>query len=163
MRHKKLKLSTLIILVLGLTGLQAQETIPASGGNSSGNNGSIAFSIGQVFCSTNSANDGSISEGVQQPYEITVAIDSPIGKDVNMILSAYPNPAKDVLMLSIENDDIRDVVFLLFDMKGNVLFEEKVTANKTTINMGSLLPATYFLKVFRNKTEIKIFKIIKTH
>ncbi len=48
MRHKRLKLSAIFLLGLGLTGLQAQEPIPATGGNASG-----SYSVGQVVYTTN--------------------------------------------------------------------------------------------------------------
>ncbi len=42
MRHKRLKLSAIFLLGLGLTGLQAQETIPATGGNASGSGTTVS-------------------------------------------------------------------------------------------------------------------------
>lgn len=45
---KKLKLSAFLLLGLGLTGLQVQETIPGSGGNASGSGGMACYSVGQV-------------------------------------------------------------------------------------------------------------------
>ena len=46
MKHKKVKLSVLL-LSLGLTA-QAQQATTASGGNASGSGGTAAYSIGQV-------------------------------------------------------------------------------------------------------------------
>ena len=39
MRNKKLKLSTVLLLGIGMLGLQAQNTIPATGGNAIGAGG----------------------------------------------------------------------------------------------------------------------------
>jgi len=39
MKYKKLKLSVILLLGLGLTGLQAQTSINATGGNASGSGG----------------------------------------------------------------------------------------------------------------------------
>jgi len=161
MKHKKLKLSALILLVLGLTGLQAQETNPTSGGNASGNGGSVAYSVGQVFCASNSGADGSVTEGVQQPYEITVAIETRQGKNINLICTAYPNPVKDHLTLDIKNYDNKDLSYQLYDMKGNILESNKIISDKSTINVGILMPATYFLRITRDQTELKVFKIVK--
>jgi len=51
MRHKRLKLSAVLLLGLGLTGLQAQESVNATGGNASGSGGSVSYSVGQVVTS----------------------------------------------------------------------------------------------------------------
>ena len=72
MRIKKLKLITLLLLGVGLTGLQAQQAIPASGGNASGSGGSASYSVGQVIYSKNTGTNGSVAQGIQQPYEIMV-------------------------------------------------------------------------------------------
>lgn len=59
MRHKKIKLCAVLLLGLGLTRLQAQEAIPASGGNATGNGGSASYSVGQVVYTTNTGTNGS--------------------------------------------------------------------------------------------------------
>jgi hypothetical protein len=54
---------------LGL--VHAQESINASGGEATGSEGTVSYSVGQVFYSTFSdQGNGSISEGVQQNLEI---------------------------------------------------------------------------------------------
>jgi hypothetical protein len=69
---KSLKSTFVILFVtgIGITCLQAQEAIPASGGNGSGNGGSVSYSIGQVVDATYTGLSGSVAQGVQQPYEI---------------------------------------------------------------------------------------------
>jgi hypothetical protein len=58
---------------VGLTPfLMAQENVNASGSNASGSGGSASYSVGQVFYQIHSGSNGSVVEGVQQPYEISV-------------------------------------------------------------------------------------------
>ena len=64
MKYKKLKLSTVLLLSLGLTGLQAQEAILASGGDASGSGGSASYSAGQVFIQQTQ-----VQTLIQQPKE----------------------------------------------------------------------------------------------
>jgi hypothetical protein len=45
------------------TTIQAQNTIPASGGNASGS-GTASYSVGQVMYQTHTGTNGSVSEGV---------------------------------------------------------------------------------------------------
>ena len=72
MRHKKVKLSAVLLLGLGLTGLKAQEAIPATGGMASGSGGSVSYSLGQLVYTTNTGTNGSVALGIQQPFEIFV-------------------------------------------------------------------------------------------
>jgi hypothetical protein len=48
MLHKRLKLRTLLLLLLAMEGLQAQESVNTSSGNALGGGGSVSYSIGQV-------------------------------------------------------------------------------------------------------------------
>ncbi|MBP7102278.1 MAG: hypothetical protein KBA86_03430 [Bacteroidales bacterium] len=97
MTQKKIKLIAVLLLGLGLTGLQAQENINATGGNASGSGGTVSYSVGQVMYNTHIGTNGSVAEGVQQPYEISVVIGIEEAKDINLLLSAFPNPTDDIL------------------------------------------------------------------
>ena len=55
-----------------IASLQAQETIPATGGNASGSGGSVSYTIGQITYRTISGTNGAVTQGIQQPYEISV-------------------------------------------------------------------------------------------
>ena len=87
MRHKKVKLSA--VLLLGLTSLQAQTAIIASGGNASGSGGSMSFSVGQIVYNTNSGTNASVAEGVQQPYEISVFTEIRNAGEATFSISVY--------------------------------------------------------------------------
>ena len=161
MRHKKVELGVLLLLGLGLTGLQTQEAIPASGGNVSGSGGSASYSVGQVVYTTNPGTNGSVAQGVQQPYEISVVTGIEEAKGINLMISAYPNPTTDFLILKIEGNVQTQFIASLYDMNGKLLDNKKVTANETSIVMSNLVPATYFVKVTVGNKEVKTFKIIK--
>ena len=160
MKHKKVKLSFLL-LGLGLTGLQAQNAVPATGGNASGSGGTVAYSVGQVVYTTNTATNGSVVQGVQQPFEISVVTGIEEAKGINLAVSAYPNPTTDFLNLKVENYDNTNLSYQLFDISGKLLESKKITGNQTSIVMSNLVPATYFVKVTESNKEVKTFKIIK--
>jgi len=44
MQHRRLFLSTILLLALGFTNLQAQTAVPAAGGNASGG-GKVSYSL----------------------------------------------------------------------------------------------------------------------
>ncbi|MDD3860464.1 MAG: T9SS type A sorting domain-containing protein [Bacteroidales bacterium] len=161
MKHKKFKLSTLVLFWLGLTGLQAQESIIAAGGDASGSGGSTSYSVGQVVYTTNIGTSGSVSQGVQQPYEISVVTAIEEAKDINLSVTAYPNPTTAYLTLSINEFDISNLSYQLYDMNGKLLQSEKITGTQTSIVMSNLVPANYFVKVIKGNDEVKTFKIIK--
>lgn len=161
MQHKRLKLSVVFLLVLGLMGLQAQKSVNSTGGNASGSGGSASYSVGQVVYTTNTGTNGSVSQGVQQPYEISVVTGIEEAKGINLSVSAYPNPTTDYLTLSIGEFDISNLSYQLYDMNGKLLQNAKITGNQTSIVMSNLVPANYFVKVIQGNKEVKTFKIIK--
>ena len=165
MQYKKVKLSIVLLLGLGLTGLQAQEiheTIPATGGNASGSGGTSSYSVGQVVYTTNTGgSNGSVAQGVQQPFEISVLTGLEEAKGINLSVSAYPNPTTDFLELKVESEKIKDLSFQLYDISGKLLQNQKITSNQTSIIMSNLVPATYFVKVTEGNKEVKTFKIVK--
>jgi len=161
MRHKRLKLSAVLLLGLGLTGLQAQTSVNATDGDVSGSGGSVSYSVGQVVYTTHTGTSGSVAEGVQQPYEISVVTGLEEAKGINLSVSAYPNPTTDYLTLEVKDVELLNLHFQLYDMNGKLLQNEKITGNQTSIVMSNLLPATYFVKVIQGNKEVKTFKIIK--
>ena len=161
MRQKRLKLSTVLLLGLGLTGLQAQESVNATGGNALGDGGSVSYSVGQVVYTTNTGTNGSVAQGVQQPYEISVVTAIEDAKGINLSVSAYPNPTTDYLTLSIDAFNISNLSYQLYDMNGKVLQSKKITGNQTNIAMSSLVPSIYFVRVITGNQSVKVFKIIK--
>ena len=99
--------------------------------------------------------------GVQQPYEISVPTALENTEDILLELSAYPNPTTDVLTLRTGERDIENISYRLFDMNGKLIKAGKLTGPETPVNMQSLAPSVYFIKVIQNDKEIKTFKIIK--
>ena len=160
MRHKKVMMSTVVLLVLGLLSLHAQQTTPASGGNSTGTGGSASYSVGQVAYTTLSSASGTITQGVQQPYEIfEVTGLKEVG--INLGFSVYPNPTAGSLHLKIENYDIKNLKYHIYDINGTLVQSKKVDENETQVSLEKFVPGVYFMKVTDNNKDVKTFKIIK--
>lgn len=62
----------MLLLWAGL--VQAQENTTASGGNATGIGGAIDYSVGQVVYTTQTGAPGSVTQGVQQPYELQIPL-----------------------------------------------------------------------------------------
>jgi hypothetical protein len=172
MQHKQLLLHVILLLIIGVTGLNAQEAISAAGGDATGSGGSVSYSVGQLINITNTGTNGSVTQGVQQPYEISVisAMEEATGISLNCI--AFPNPVSNYIRLKVaasasfdnaqdKSLNIHSLNYQLYDMHGKLLDTQKITAIETTITMQNLAPSTYFLKVTDGDKEVKIFKIIK--
>lgn len=161
MQHKKIILSVILFIGCSLPALYAQKTILASGGNISGTDGSVSYSVGQVVYTTAGGTNGSVAQGVQQPYEISVVSGVAEAKAVSLLCSAYPNPTIDHVKLKVDDYTIADLNYQLYDISAKLIESKKVSAAETIISMENLVPATYFIKVMQNNREVKIFKIIK--
>jgi len=161
MIHTKLKLCAAFLFGFGAAVLHAQEAIPASGGNASGSGGSVSFSLGQIFYTTNSGANGSAAQGVQQPYEISVVTATPEAEGIRLICQAYPNPASENVTLKVENYKKGNLTCELYNSDGKLIETQELVSDETYINMRNLVIATYFLKIRLNNTEVKTFKIIK--
>jgi len=161
LKVKSLGVATLLTFTFSLSTLMAQETIPATGGNASGSGGTVSYSVGQVVYTTNTGANGSVAQGVQQPFEISV-VTGIEQTAINLVISAYPNPTTDFLQLKVESEKLKDLSFQLYNMQGKLLQNKKIEGNETSIVMSSLVPATYFVKVVQGNKEVKTFKIIKT-
>ena len=164
MKFKKVKLCAFLLLGIGLTSIEAQEAITAAGGNASGSGGSVSYSVGQVVYTSSTGTNGSVAQGVQQPYEISVVtgIEEAIG--INLMVSAYPNPTTDFLNLKVDASttlSIQSMSYQLFDISGKLLENKKLTGNETQIDLNGFISSTYFVKVLENNQLIKNFKIVK--
>ena len=158
MHYKHLKISFLLAVLFVSFGLQAQVSMNVAGGNATGDGGFVSYSIGQMAFSANSGTNGSVTEGVQQPYEISVL--SVSEQTENIRLSAYPNPSTDYLYLTA-SEEISGLSYQLFDMNGRLLKSDKIVGNQTNIDMQGLVSATYFVKINQGYKTVKTFKIIK--
>jgi len=159
--NKNLKKTVaLLLLGFGITTVQAQNATTAAGGDAVGSGGSVAYSVGQIAYTTHVGTTGTVAQGVQQPYEISIVlgVEEP---QIAIIMQAYPNPTNNFLTLTIGDVDFSTFKFQLYDITGKLIEDKKIASTTATISMENLASATYFLKVTNNNKEVKTFKIIK--
>jgi hypothetical protein len=160
MKHSYKLFVGFCLMGYGLT-IQAQNAIPAGGGNAAGSGGTVSYTIGQVTYQTFSVTDGSIAQGVQQPYEISVTTAVENTEGIILEYKVYPNPAHGFIKLIINPFDDGDFRYYLFDINGVLLQDKKVISEETEISLESVTPAVYFLKVLKDNKEVKVFKVVK--
>jgi hypothetical protein len=160
MNKKKEKAFVLFLLVLGLL-VQAQKSIPASSGNALGGGGSVSYTIGQVVYTSQTGSNGSVAQGEQQPFEILATLGLEEAKGISLQCIVYPNPTSKGVTLRIENYDITNLSYLIFDLNGKSIENNKISNYETYISMENLARSTYFIKIMDLNKELKNFKIIK--
>ena len=160
MRQKTLRiiLSLLFFVVSSVT-LSAQSDIVPTGGTATGNGGTVTYTVGQIAVQTYSNGTFTISEGVQQPYEIqTIGIDNYPGITLNAMV--YPNPTVGNVQLTINNEQLEGEV-KVFDMNGKFLFSKRIERQNIEIPMSDLAAGTYFVNVLDGTQVLKTFKVVK--
>ncbi len=150
-----------IVLYVGIPNCFAQQSFSASGGDIISPSGSVSYSVGQVAYTTNIGSNGSVAQGVEQPYEISEVLSSIDFLDITKDLQVSPNPSTDILILNINNNKDLKLNYQIIDINGKVVKGESITSNKTDIIVDYLPSSIYFLKVLSLNKEVKVFKIIK--
>ncbi len=161
MTKNRLRYLTLLAIAMLLAGFaEAQESVNTTGGNVAGSGGSAAYSIGQMVYTTHTTGNGSVAQGIQQPYEIfTIGINK---TKLSISLNAFPNPVSDLLILTVKDFQLSTLHFQLYDMQGKLLNSGEVTQQQTEIKMASFSAATYLLHLVNQDNKlIQSFKINK--
>lgn len=172
---KWLRWSAAVFLLSGIiTTTSAQNAIPATGGNASGQGGSVSFSVGQVIYTSINVEGNLVIQGVQQPYVVSVVSSSLETPLIGFEVEAYPNPVTDFLTLKVElenSQQFQSYFYELFNTNGSLVEKKEITGSHTNIQMGHLTSASYLLIVSYSRDSLpfgqaiplqtKTFKIIK--
>jgi hypothetical protein len=140
--------------------VSAQQSANTTGKNVSQNNTTISYSIGEVYYNTTTNSNSVITQGIQQPYEIYLISGIGNEKDVQLI-TAFPNPTSSTIKIVTQDIKIDGLNYKLYDLLGKEILSGDITSNQTELDLNNLMPAVYFIKVFRYNSTIKYFKIIK--
>ena len=159
MNNTKLKLLLVILLLFSIFTLKAQSGVFTAGGDANGD-GTISYTIGSVFYHSNNETNGSVSEGVQHPFEIYVVTEIR-SESYDIDVYAYPNPTVDVLKISANVEEFETLTLVLYDIEGRVLKEQKIEVSESEIDLSDLPASTYLMKILSKEKEIKVIKIIK--
>ena len=141
------------LLSLSVNAQTAHQVLSATGGDATGSGGTVAYSVGQIVYTTNTGTNGSVAQGVQQPYEISIVLGIE-DNSINLGLSAYPNPTANFLTLDVGNAELSTLNFQLYDISGKLIESRKIISSSETIAMENLPTATYFLKVSKELREV---------
>lgn len=161
MRCKVVNYLTTVMLCLLVTGLHAQVAVSASGADASGSGGSMSISYGLAAYTTNTGSTGSVTQGVEQPYEISVITEIIDAPEVGLFFKTYPNPTTHSLTLRFGGKLEAEYQAAIYDAFGKLCITKTVASNETSFDLSSLVTGTYILKLSDLNREVKTFKIVK--
>lgn len=163
MNCKKLFLVISLVLCSGVFGLKAQVTFDSGGGEATGYNGMISYSIGQILYTVDKDISSTLIKGVQQPCEVSMV--KATDDFITLKCSIFPNPTIDLLTFKVDESGFEHLGVCLFDLNGTQLIRETITNRETHLKMNHLSPGIYYLRVIQEfagiSKEIKTFKVIK--
>jgi hypothetical protein len=159
MQQKQIKLTAAFMLCIGVGMVQAQEAVLTTGGDAVGTGGSVSYSIGQVSYTSAFSTGNSVSEGVQQPYEIST-VTAITESGINLEMLVYPNPTVSGVKLSVPQNS-ENLSCQLVDISGKLILQQNITAGNTNLVMDKLSNGTYLLNVYQNQSVVKTFRVIK--
>lgn len=137
----------------------SQKYISVSGGEAIGAGGSSSYSVGQLLY-TSHEGGGTVAQGVQHSIELyTLSNHEFTGLSLTVV--AYPNPISNYIVLSFTEAILEDLGYAVYDIQGRLLLSGKVVSARTKINVQGLGKGSHLLKVYKNKQELKTFRIIK--
>lgn len=154
------KFCSILCMLLAMYCLSAQSSVVPTGGTASGNGGTVTYTVGQIAAQNNSDGTTSISEGVQQPYEIqTIGIDNYPGITLNAVV--YPNPTLGNVQLTMYNVQLEGEV-RVFDSNGKFLFSKQIDGENTQLDLSPYATGTNYINVCSGTDVMKTFKVVKT-
>lgn len=161
MKNNNYYLFILFLTSISVVKSYSQESVTVSGGTATGTGGTASYSIGQTTFTSQISSGGIVSSGVQQAYEI-VTLGNNDFAEINLVMSAYPNPSIDVLNLVVSDEKWSGMSYQLFDLNGKTLSKlQKMITSETSVSMQELQRGIYFLTITNGLKTIKTFKIIK--
>jgi len=168
MLHKKLKLSAVLLLGLGLTGMQAQTmNVKQSNGTQTvyalHSVRKMTFSTGYLTVSktNNSKTEYALSGLRYLNFSDNTTGLKPALTGQSQQLNVYPNPVGDILNIDLSGMVETKGTLSIFNFEGKALVSQQVN-NEGVLSLDiSHLPMGVYLCRYGNGTEVKTVKIVK--
>ena len=151
--------NTFILIVTFALSLQAQKNIISAGGNSTGTGGNVSFSIGQIDYLYNSNGSFSVSQGLQQVYNLTLTSVRNNFVEDDRNINIYPNPTRDGIYISFQK--YNEASYVIYDLTGNLISNNIIENASTYISLNQLPAATYIILITQTKMQQKSYQIVK--
>ena len=111
-----------------------------------GNGYSLSWTMGEAITETFNNYQFTLTQGFQQADKVTVtAIKEPLADLLD--ISVYPNPATDVLNVSIKNLEDELIIVQLHSLSGEKIISEKTNEKHIRLNVAELASSQYLLSL----------------
>jgi hypothetical protein len=151
-----IKHTLLFLTLLTTLSVTAQEVVSTQGDSYSNASGSIDFTIGEVVINTGTDGTNDLTQGFHQSNWNFLGVDD-FAPNYEAIV--YPNPTEDVL--NIRTSTFENVTYTLYDALGKRVMQDKLSAERTPIQVSQLAPGSYSLTLNNETQNLKTFKLIK--
>lgn len=156
--------SLLLFVITGLlitlnSGIKGQQVISSSGISGSNGSGSLNSTVGELVIDTKTAGSTTLTQGFHQTKLTITAVRDLKGLDFNVTVS--PNPTNDFVLIKTNSTNLSQLSYFVYDANGKLLSTDVFKNTEISIPFGHLQPATYFIKIIRDKKEVKTLKVVK--
>lgn len=151
-----LKRFLLLTVMAGMPLLShSQANVYSSAAEKTQGDMTLSHVIGNVV--TMESEDGTLSTGALSQYAVAVIT----GEELTglTLLSVYPNPTKDVLVLN--TGEMKNLTMTLTNAEGKRLLFSNVSDSETAIDFSRYTSGLYHLTLTRGKSIVKVFSIVK--
>ena len=149
----------IFILLFAVVSLQAQQVISSAGASATGTGVQLSWTIGEPVIATFTGTSAILTQGFHQSKLTVTAIDPTLFPELQ--LSVYPNPVSTSLRLQISGDRLQNLTYMLFNIEGKAVLIKEIENSPELIQIEQFSSGTYLLKVLKDNTPLKTFKVIK--
>ncbi len=151
-----LKNTLLFFSLLTSVCVSAQEVVVTQGDSYTNSNGSIDFTIGEVVINTGSDGSNDLTQGFHQTNWNFVSTEDHVPSYEATI---FPNPTSEIL--TIRTSSFENVTYTLYDARGKLVIQDKLSSAQTPIQVSQLAPGAYSLILNNDAQKLKTFRLIK--
>ena len=108
--------------------------------------GSGAFTVSYYYTDVNGC-----SNSASQP--VNVSLCTGINETPNLEVSIYPNPAKDLIYITLATEEFNNTTIELYDAIGKLILVENVVNKTTLISLNNLTKGIYTVRVVSEKAH----------
>ena len=145
-----------ITLLLSSLLVNAQEVVSTQGDSYSNGTANISFTIGEVVINTGTDGTNDLTQGFHQTNWNFLGVED---HAPNYEAIIFPNPTLEVL--NIRTSAFENVTYKLYDAKGKLVLQDKLSAEQTPIKVSHLAQGSYSLTLNNETQNLKTFKLIK--
>ena len=151
------KLTILLALSIALT-TTAQEIVATQGDSYSNTSAQIDFTIGEIIINTESNGVNTLTQGFHQTNWNFVGLENHAPEYEATI---FPNPTSKIL--NIRTSAFENVTYTLYDAKGKLILQDKLSSEQTPIKVSQLASGNYSITLTNEIQNLKTFKLVKSH